>query len=766
MSCCAGPITGDVAQASVEATRLHRLNELRASGKALPDGSMHYDLSVPGIHCGQCISTIERVVSRMPGVSKVRVNLSLRRAGITLKDAQQSPLEVVNEIEALGYKVFILEEQAMLQSDREFHSLVKALAVAGFAAANIMLLSVSVWTGADGAARDMFHFISAIIAIPAVAYAGQPFFISAARALRSRQMNMDVPISLGVLLALLMSMYESWNSGSHAYFDAAITLLFFLLIGRTLDYMMRERAREAVTSLGRLSAKGALQLKEDGSLSYLPADELMPGMLLRIPAGERIPTDSRIIEGQSDLDKSLVTGESAPCPVACGQELEAGTLNLTGPLDVEVLRPIGQSFLADIKRMIFAAEQGRGHYTRLADRIARLYAPAVHVLALAAFAGWMLYTSGDWHQSLTVAVAVLIITCPCALGLAVPVAHVVSASRLFKAGILMKDGSALERLAEINHVVFDKTGTLTTGEPRIVKSELPEGKLAAVAKALAERSSHPVARALSKLLPPTRVKLDAIREFPGQGMQGSWNKKTVRLGRADWVASIAKSKTATGGGLAFAIEGGKLYRSEWSEDLREAARETVTTLSAANITSEILSGDAGPAVARLAEAVGIERFSSELRPGDKLSRVEAIIRMGERALMVGDGVNDAPALAAAHVSMAPASASEVGRIASDFVFTRPSLSAVSDAYAIATAARRVVLQNFGLAIAYNVFAVPLAMAGYLSPLIAAVAMSSSSIIVVANSLRLYQGGSSADGRQSSPGVTSVSGYQPALGRLQ
>lgn len=765
MSCCAGPITGDAAQANADASRLHRDSEIRASGKALPDGSVHYDISVPSIHCGQCISTIEKAVRSLPGVKAVRVNLSLRRAGVTLQDQRQSPLEFVDAIEALGYKVFVLEEQAQRHADREFHKLVKALAVAGFAAANIMLLSVSVWTGADGAARDMFHFISAVIAIPSIAYAGQPFFQSAARALRSRRMNMDVPISLGVLLALFMSMYESWHGGPHAYFDAAVTLLFFLLIGRTLDHMMRERAREAVTSLGRLSAKGALRILADGNLAYMPVDEIEPGMKLRILAGERVPVDCRVMDGESDIDKSLVTGESAPFAIKAGSELEAGTLNLTGPVDVEALRPEGQSFLADIKRMMTAAEHGRGRYVRLADRIAQLYAPVVHVLAFTSFAGWMLYTQGDWHQSLTVAVAVLIITCPCALGLAVPVAHVVSASRLFHAGILMKDGSALERLAEIGKAVFDKTGTLTTGEPRIVQSELPDGTEAGLARALAERSSHPAARALAAFLPQQDASIESIREVPGQGMQAMWQGREVRLGRPGWVQEIASKPVKGFGGLAFAVQGGPLYRSEWTEELREDAAESIESLRASGIGCEIMSGDAEPAVARLAHAVGVSHYRADLRPGDKLAMIEALAHAGERVLMVGDGVNDAPALAAAHVSMAPASAAEVGRMAADFVFTRASLDAVAFAWRTAKDTRRIVLQNFALAVIYNVFAVPLAMAGYLSPFIAAIAMSSSSIIVVANSLRLYRGNPGSRGSAAVAPKTARSAFTPALGRL-
>ena len=739
MSCCAGPIVGDAASANAEASLFQRVSELRASGRRMPDGTVQYIMSVPGVHCGACITAIENALANVTGIVSARVNLSLRRVMVTLKNEDVSPLHVVQEVEGLGYKVFVLEEQAQAHADREFSSLVKSLAVAGFAAANIMLLSVSVWTGAEGAARDMFHFISALIAIPAVGYAGQPFFRSAINALKSGRMNMDVPISLGVTLALGMSMWESFNGGHHAYFDAAVTLLFFLLIGRTLDHMMRERAREAVKSLGKLSAKGGLVIEQDGMLTYTPLDEIVPGMALRVPAGERIPVDCMVIEGTSDIDKSLVTGESKPVHATSGMELEAGTLNLTGPVDVRALRPASQSFLADVQQMMQAAEHGRGNYVRLADRVSRMYAPVVHILALISFVGWMVYTGGDWHASLTVAVAVLIITCPCALGLAVPVAHVVSAAKLFEAGILMKDGSALERMAQIDHAAFDKTGTLTTGQPQVLASTIPSGEIAAVAKSLAERSSHPASRAIANHFRGTTSNaVDKIVELPGHGMEGTWQGRRVRLGQPNWVAEICRHGTELPEtGIAFAFEGGELFGATLREQLRDDAAATLETLAKAGITSEILSGDAVPAVERIAKQLSVSSYVAGVRPGEKLARMEQAKAAGQHMLMVGDGVNDAPSLAAAHVSMAPASAAEVGRMAADFVFTRDSLSAVSTALMVSRRARSIVFQNFGLAIVYNLFAVPLAMGGYLNPFIAAVAMSSSSIIVVANSLRLY-----------------------------
>jgi P-type Cu2+ transporter len=739
MSCCVGNLAETYAANDID---VQRIEEIKAGGQRLANGAMVYGMSVPAIHCGACVSAIERALIVMPGVTAARVNLSLRCLMLTVSPGFNDPAPFVRKLRDLGYPPISLSEAVDGKGDLELKFLTRSLAVAGFAAANIMLLSVSVWTGAEGATRDLFHFVSALIAIPAVAYAGQPFFRSALRALSHRRMNMDVPISLGVLLATAMSLFESLRGGEHAYFDAAVSLLFFLLIGRTLDHMMRGRARQLVSGLARISAKGGMVVSADGALRYMALEDIQPGMLLRVAAGERIPVDGTVEEGISDIDRSLVTGESAPVPMRGGGAVEAGSMNLTGALDVRATRYAKDSFLSDVLRMMAAAEQGRGTYVRMADRMAAIYAPSVHVLALASFLGWMLWTGGDWHLALTVAISVLIITCPCALGLAVPVAHVVSASRLFQAGILMKDGSALERMAEINHVAFDKTGTLTTGEAQVAQCSIPGGELSNIAASLARRSRHPASLALVRHfagLPD--VNLENVKEEPGNGIEAGPPGRRFRLGRGSWVAEISSDEAGGVQGLAFAAAGGPCYGVKLGESLRPGAGATIGQFKQRGIGCEILSGDASSAVCGIAARLGVDSFKSGLRPGDKHDRLVKLAADGHKVLMVGDGLNDAPSLAAAHVSMAPSSASDIGRNVADFIFTRENMSALTVAYDIAVCTQAIVRQNFGLAIAYNVLAVPLAIAGYLNPLIAAVAMSTSSIIVVGNSLRLLKTGS-------------------------
>jgi Cu2+-exporting ATPase len=474
-------------EVAAEAAASPSSEEIRLASRSLGGDIHQTDLSVPTVHCGACIQAIETALGTVENVASARVYLSTKRVSIRWRGDNVPPFFSV--LGRLGYQAHLFDPE-IHENDTTLSELIRAVAVAGFAAGNIMLLSVSVWSGAEGATRDLFHWLSALIAIPALAFAGGIFFRSAANALRHGRMNMDVPIAVGVSLAYAMSLYETINHGEHAYFDASVSLLFFLLIGRTLDHVMRERARTAVNGLSRLAARGSVVLRDDGIREYVPVTELAPGMRLLIAAGERIPVDGDIVGGNSDLDCSIVSGESAPKAVSAGTHVQAGTLNLTGPLTMQATAAAKDSFLAEMVRLMEAAEGGRSRYRRIADRVSALYAPVVHLAAFATFLGWMA-ASGDWHRAMTIAIAVLIITCPCALGLAVPIVQVVAARRLFEAGVMVKDGSAMERLAAVDAAVLDKTGTLTLGQPRLVNAASIEPDMLAIAADMAAHSRHP-----------------------------------------------------------------------------------------------------------------------------------------------------------------------------------------------------------------------------------------------------------------------------------
>ncbi|WP_281017827.1 MULTISPECIES: heavy metal translocating P-type ATPase [unclassified Minwuia] len=721
------------------------------------------ELIIPGVHCAGCISRIEGAVSGLPGVESARLNLSTRRLRVGL-GAGAAGDDVIPTVEGLGYdcRTFSAAEAGSAAQDRQGRELLFALAVAGFAAGNVMLLSVSVWSGAEGATRDLFHWISALIALPAILFAGRPFFRSAWRAVKGRSLNMDVPISLAVLLAGGLSLDAAISGGEEAFFDAAVMLLFFLLVGRYLDHRVRARARDTVGQLLSLMASD-VTLLVDGGQQRVPVETVNAGDMIRVAAGERAPVDGQIIEGQGDLDRSIVTGESMPVTLGPGDQVEAGTLVLTHPLTLRATAVGQHTFLAQVVRLMEEAESGRARYLRLADRAAQIYAPAVHLVALLTFIGWMLATGGDWGQSLWIAVSVLIITCPCALGLAVPAVQVVASGVLFGKGILIKDGTALERLAEARRVVLDKTGTLTSGKPHILRCDLPPSAMV-LAQALAAHSRHPLAQAMlagqGATSAPAPV-LTAVTEHPGQGMSGTTDGRLVRLGSRAFAGPGNGVTVPSGMELWLSIDGVPQGHAVLADTLRDGAVETIAALQADGFAPLLISGDNATAVADTAQAAGIADWRAEQRPEDKIEAIQALVVDGQRPLMVGDGINDGPALAAAHVSMAPASASDLGRAAADIVFLSERLDAVTEAMRIARRARALIVQNFGLALAYNLVAVPVAVLGGASPLVAAIAMSSSSLVVTLNALRLRLPGLSLRRTGGAPKVVRESQEAPA-----
>lgn len=737
MSCClpnAALVPGEGENTSPD--------ELRLSSHDLGGGLRQTDLSVPGIHCAACIRAVEGCLKALNGVEVARVNLSTKRVSIKWRGSGAPPF--IEALRQIGYAAHLFDDQKD-GDDKTLSRLVRALAVAGFGAMNIMLLSVSIWSGADAATRQSFHWVSAFIALPVLAYSGQVFFSSAWAALKARRTNMDVPISIGVSLAFGLSFYDTLTGGEHAYFDASVTLLFFLLIGRTLDHMMREKARVAVRGLMRLAPRGATVVLEDGSQEYRLLREIEPGMHLRIKPGDRIALDSKVLEGRSDVDASIATGESMALSVARNSDLKAGMVNLTGALTAEVTARAEDSFLAEMLRLMEVAEGGAARYRRIADRAAAAYSPLVHSAALVTFLGWML-ASGDWHNAVSVAISVLIITCPCALGLAVPMVQVVAARRLFDHGILAKDGTALERLAGIDTVIFDKTGTLTLGRPELLTPEAYSPKVLGIAGAIAEHSSHPLAKTIAAAAGSMQRHFPTPRnvtEVPGLGLEANLQRHRYRLGRAEWALDAVPDQALLGH-TVLSEDGKQLAAFAFQDCLRPGAKDAVARLQHDGIAVGILSGDHIHSVKAIAEQLGISDYQASMLPGGKLTYIEALAKAGRKVAMIGDGLNDAPALVAAEVSMAPATAADIGRNAAGFVFLHDSLEAVPTALAIARRARRLVRQNFLLAILYNALALPIAMAGYVTPLIAALAMSISSLLVIMNALRLRESGHCAD----------------------
>lgn len=726
----AGRVSASACPACAVAPSAERLAELAAPSSA------RLMLSIPAVHCAACISTVERGLDALPGVRSARVNLTLKRVSVDA-DPEVTADDIAVALKRLGYEAHELDPGLLsaTETDKQGRALLMRLAVAGFSMMNVMLLSVAVWSGAADATRDLFHWISAAIALPTVIFAGQPFFVNAWAALRVRRLGMDVPISLAIILASSISLSETINGGHHAYFDAAVMLTFFLLAGRYLDHRTRAVARSAAEELAALEVPRAVVLR-DGAEVTLAISAILAGDLVRVRPGGRMPVDGVVEKGASEVDRSLLTGESLPAFAGPGTAVSAGEVNLTGPLLLRVTAAGRDSSLHRMADLVAVAESAKTRYTSLAERAARLYSPLVHILSFGAFGVWMWITGGDVRFAINISAAVLIITCPCALGLAVPAVVTSASGKLFRKGLLIKNGTALERLAEVDCVVFDKTGTLTMGRPEPTNLDAHPRALLELVAALAGASSHPLAQALAQAARDAGVEPTAdvtgLREVPGYGVEGQWRGQRIRLGRANWVGAEPLATTAT------YLETGKgtTHAFTFADRLRPGAAEAVAGLAAQGMRIVLLSGDTDGAVGDMAARLGIAEWMAGALPAEKAARVAALTAEGHRVLMVGDGLNDTAALAAAHVSISPASALDAARVASDMVLLGQDMAPIGDATRIATQATRRIKENFAISGLYNTIAVPLALIGLATPLAAAVAMSLSSITVSLNSLRL------------------------------
>ena len=694
------------------------------------DGSYILEVLVKGARCANCIAKIEKGVGAIPGVENARLNLSTGK--LLISGRELTPEKILKRLKDIGYDAQPFEAAETLNQDEaEGQFLLRCLAVSGFATVFVMGLSDSIWFGADlgTSTRQLFFWLTALVAVPASLYAGQPFFRSAWRGMTARTTNMDVPISLAVLLALGLSVFQSASHGQHTYFDAAVMLVFLLLIGRYLDFRLRDRARGAARHLLTLQSALVRRRNAAGDIETIAAQEVVPGDLLLVATGDRVPVNGTAEDYGTELDLSLVTGEILPQGVEAGAPIQAGTIVTGRSITLRATAGVENSLVADLARLLEAGQQTRSAYVRLADRAAGLYVPVVFSLSLVALLGWVL-AGATLTQAVTNAIAVLIITCPCALGLAVPAVQIVATGRLFRRGVFVKSGDALERLAEIDTVIFDKTGTLTEGMPVLLNAQsLPPGVLQRAAS-MARASGHPLARAIASAAGDGPV-ADDVREVAGFGLEAGSGQDAERLGNARWCGALERNyqlwyRRGMDAPIGFQLQ----------DRIRPDSAALVRALCDRGLKVEILSGDNAANVRAVAEEVGIASWFAGVTPQQKATRLQVLREQGDRALMVGDGINDAAAMALAHVSRAPGSATDISQRASDMVLRGAELIPILEAVDVARRARRLVLLNFGLAAAYNLTAIPMAAMGYVTPLIAAVTMAGSSLLVVANALRL------------------------------
>jgi Cu2+-exporting ATPase len=703
------------------------------------DGSFALNILVDGMHCPSCVAVIEGALKKQDAITGARLNLSTKRLAVSWKGVADLGDKWIALINAMGYRAVPFDPKTSDTFEKnEEKFLLRCLAVAGFASGNLMLFSIPLWTSdamemGEGT-RTFFHWVQAAIAIPAIVYCGLPFYRSAWNVLKEWRTNMDVPISVAVILATLMSLFETITFGSHSYFDSAVMLLFFLLIGRYLEARAKGRARSAAHDLLQMMTGNATLLEGNGISRKIALSDISAGMLLLVAAGEKICADSEIIDGASDIDTSLITGESIPRSVKVGDQVFAGTLNLSAPVKLRVIKATENSLIAQIVKLMETAEQSQARYVTLADRISEWYTPVVHILAAATFLGWFFLANAPWQVALLNAATVLIITCPCALGLAVPVVQVLASGKLMRSGMLLKSGSALERLANITHAVFDKTGTLTLGKPELLNPNQYSQENLQLAASLAAHSKHPLSQSMTKAYTGALLSL-TVDEVQGCGLKSQYNGKTIRLGKRSWCTDIVDDAD-NALELWLAMEGNNPVRFTFADQLRTDAKQVITSLQDQGVHTMLLSGDRREVTKDISGKLGISDYEGALSPLEKSQKIAALKASGAQVLMVGDGLNDAPSLASATISMSPTSAMDITQNAADMVFQGDKLQPVLTSLRIAKFSQILVKENFMLAILYNIIAIPMAVAGMVTPLIAAIAMSSSSLLVIANAMRL------------------------------
>ena len=699
------------------------------------DDTASLELAVDGLHCAACVWLIETALGYDSAIIEARLNATTGRLRLRWRGPASLATRFADLVRGLGYRVAPFVPGAALKlADEEERFLLRCLAVAAFAATNVMLLSVAVWSGADSmgtATRDMLHWISAAIALPALLFAGRPFLRSAIGALRHGRATMDLPIVIGVALTAGVSLSETIRSGPYAYFESALMLVFFLLVGRYVERRARGRSRSAAAHLLSLANGVATVEEPNGSLRTVAAGGIARGDILRLATGERALADAVLLDSNTRIDNAVVTGESAPVAVSRGETVPCGGINLGSPVRLRVEAVGNDTTLARIAALLEGAEQGRGRFTAIADRIARYYTPVVHMLAAAAFGIWVWGFGLSVHDGLLIAAATLIVTCPCALALAQPAANAAAVTALARCGVLVVSPTALERLASIDIVVFDKTGTLTVGHPTLLDESTLAPADIALAASLAANSRHPLARALVRASSDV-VAADNVVEHPGQGLMAD----DVRLGSRAFCGIAGPESGDAASEMWLTRPGREPVRFVFADMPRPDAGQTVEALKQRGLEVRLLSGDRAPAVDAVAADLGIDAWEAGLTPELKLQRVNAMIAAGRRPLMIGDGINDAPVLAAAHASLSPGGATDIATAAADAIIQGEKLGAVIDALDLAQSAARATRVNLVLALAYNLIAVPVAVLGLLTPPLAAAAMSGSSLIVVLNALRV------------------------------
>jgi Cu2+-exporting ATPase len=705
------------------------------------DGSATVNLFVSGISCAACVWLIEKHLLTQPGVQQVQVNASTHRARIRLQSDMMQISDLFQALTHIGFQPQPLvgrAEQELWQRDQRDYLLRMAIAGIGMMQAGMVAVALHAGDlqGIDPHWEQVLRWVNLLLTLPIMVFSAKPFFIGAWRALRLGRLVNDVSISLALILAFGASVYATVTHSGDVYFDSVAMFAFFLLLGRYLEKRARYANFKASARFHNLLPMTVNRLRPDGSVETIPFKQLLPGEQVVVAPGAAFPCDGEVLDGQGEVDESLMTGEATPRPKSPGDPVYAGTFNGGTPLRVRADCIGASTQLAAIEQLVQQAEQERPRQVTLADRIASRFVGGVLTVATLVGVGWYWI---DPAKAFWVSLSVLVVSCPCALSLATPTVLTVAVGYMRRCGVLVTGGQVFENLHGVNHVVFDKTGTLTDGALRIVETrcltDLGKAEVLALAGALESGSSHPIARAFADF--GQALPVQQRRSVAGEGVGGRIHGTEYRLGTPAYVLPHqSPSYPDEGLWLLLADETRALAWIRLEDRLRDSAEACIGALRDLGCEPILLSGDRAENVARVAATLGIAQWRGGLLPDDKLAFVRGLQGRGGRVLMVGDGINDLPVLGGADVSCAMGSATRLAQTRADCILLGEDLRQIPVALAFARRVRSVIKQNLTWAIVYNVCALPLAAAGLVPPWLAAIGMSSSSLVVVVNSLRV------------------------------
>ena len=728
--------------------------DLNLSEVAFKEGDQEYsaNILIQGLHCAACVWLIENILKKQPNIINARVNLSKKTLNIKWQGPLKNGAKSLKIIQDIGYRLLPLNQQIIDKEEKKYdNSILKSLAIAGFGTGNLMLVSFALWfydsTAMGLETRNLLHLYSAIIAIPVIAISSLPFIKSAYKSAIKGYPNMDLMISIAIILASLVSLIKTFNSAEHVYFDSAAMLIFFLLVGRYLDLKVRKKAFNLASEFNLIKASYG-RILINNQIKTIPSNQIKKDMVLLCSVGEKIAADGIVIEGESEVDQAIITGESLPQKISKNSPIYSGSINIGSAIKILVTKPSNDSILSRIIKLSENIENNKSHYVKIADNLSKFYMPITGSIALLTFILWKFYLGSTLDIAISNTIAVLIIACPCALALAVPIVQTISISKLLKSGIIIKSGEVIEKITKITNIVFDKTGSLTIGK-MILKniqeiknskainiSENQKNEILKIAASMSKSSNHPFSKSISESYSKSLFDIKAA-EQKGQGLEATFQNQSIKLGKKDFCQinfNDPDSSDKIVGSLFMKIDK-KEYILTFHDKLKTDSKETINQLKQSNLNLSILSGDSKTPVTNTAKELKISDYHHSQSPIDKINFLTNLKNTNKKFIMVGDGINDAPALTLADISISFSGASDISQNSADIIIQPDKLNPISQIIQNLTRANKIMKQNLAISLLYNSLAVPFAVAGYVTPLFAVLAMSSSSLLVLFNSLR-------------------------------